>query len=232
MKTAVIIGSTGLTGALLIEKLAQDGVFGQIIAICRSKPPARGGFSNPKVRVLNFNFLQWSELELQVKSFIGTSQSSFFCCLGTTLSKAGSEEAFKKVDHDYAVEFARLAKSCRAEQLLVVSALGADKNSSVFYNRVKGEMEASVQSTFSGKLHFLRPSLLLGERSEFRLGERLAIIFSPLYSSLMVGSLQKYRPVPAAAVSEALLRLATKKLNASIIVTNEEILRINEQEVQ
>jgi uncharacterized protein YbjT (DUF2867 family) len=124
------------------------------------------------------------------------------------------------------VEFSKLARSCKAEQLLVVSALGADKNSSVFYNKVKGETEADVQAEFSGKLHFLRPSLLLGDRKDFRFGERIAIMLSPVISPLLLGPLEKYKPVRASDVAACLFNVASKKAAASTIIDNNEIIKL------
>lgn len=227
MKTAVVIGSTGLTGSLIVKKLVQEGSFGQIIAICRNKKSAnQQAFTSPKVRLLEFDFKNWSELELQTRSFTGTSQPTFFCCLGTTLKQAGSKEAFRKVDHDYFVSFARLAKTCQAEQLIVVSGLGADKNSSVFYSRTKGEMEEHVRQEYSGTLHFLRPSLLLGDRRDFRFSERVLILLAPVYSLLLLGGLKKYQPVPADKVATSMLLLAEKKLSAGLILENVDILKV------
>ena len=228
MRTAVVIGSTGLTGLLVVKKLVQDGSFGQIIAICRNKNLAEDMvFSNPKVRLLQFDFQNWNNFELQISSFIGTSLANFFCCLGTTVSQAGSQKGFKKVDYEYVVNFAKLAKSCHAEQLIVISALGADKNSVVYYNRIKGEMENDVQLEYSGKLYFLRPSLLLGDRKEFRFGERLAILFAPIYSLLFFGTFKKYLPVPAVKVAEVMVLLAAKKIIFSeMCLENQDILKI------
>ena len=227
MKTAVIIGSTGLVGSALLEKLLKDSSYSQVITIVRSNQPADNQlYSHPKNRSLVFSFQNWGELELQISSFSGNSSCNFFCCLGTTIGKAGSEEAFKKVDFGYVVEFAKLAQKCRAEQLFVVSALGADKNSLNFYTKTKGETEEAVQTAFSGKLHFLRPSLLLGDRKEFRLSERLAILASPLYSPLLKGPLEKFKPVKASDVASAMLNISLKKSNASTIVSNDEIIRI------
>jgi uncharacterized protein YbjT (DUF2867 family) len=192
-------------------------------------------FKNPRVRFISFDFKNWSELEFQVRSFIGTSTPSFFCCLGTTIRQAGSEENFRLVDYTYVVEFARLARHCRAEQLLVVSALGADKNSDVFYNRTKGEMEASVEQEFlrddaepataksPERLHFLRPSLLLGDRKDFRFTERLAILAAPVYSPLLIGGLKKYRPIPAERVAHMMVLIAIKKIQAPRRVENSKI---------
>ncbi len=226
MKTAVVIGSTGLVGAILIKKLVQEGFYSQIIAIGRQKPKDDPVFGHPKVRFQKFDFLTWDDLELQIKSFTGTSSATFFSCLGTTIGKAQSEEAFKKVDHEYVVAFARLAKMCRAERLLVVSALGADKNSGVFYNKVKGEMEEAVEKEFSQELHFLRPSLLLGDRRDFRLGERLAILLAPVYAPLLLGSFKKYRPVSAERVAHTLVGIALKKIQAGKFIENSQILHV------
>ncbi|MBY0553196.1 oxidoreductase [bacterium] len=226
MKTAVVIGSTGLIGTHLIQKLVSEGSFGQILALCRpSKGTSAHVFNNPKVRVLSFNFIDWDSLELQISSFAGTSPISFFCCLGTTISQAGSEENFRKVDFEYVVRFAKLAHYCKAEQLLIVSALGADKNSSVFYNRTKGEMESAVQNEFDSKIYFFRPSLLLGDRKDFRFGERLAILAAPIYTPLLVGPLKKYQPVKAKNVAQKMVLVAAKKIEAPLFIENEEILK-------
>ena len=226
MKTAVVIGSTGLIGNLLLEKLAHDSSFAQIIAICRTKPTDLNVFNHPKIRLVQFNFENWQELELQVKSFVGNASSSFFCCLGSTIKRAGSEENFRKVDLDYVVKFASLAKTCRAEYLLIVSALGADKDSEVFYNRTKGEMEVAVENEFSGKIHFLRPSLLLGDRRDFRFGERVAILLEPAYSHLLIGSLAKYRPVKALDVAKVMQLISSKKVSAGKVIENHEIIKM------
>lgn len=227
MKTAVVLGGTGLVGSSLLKKLASDKSFSQIVALVRNRKNLSDPvFSNPKIRLLEFKFENWNELEVQITSYLGTQTASFFCCLGTTLKKAGSPEAFKKVDHDYVVSFAKLAKACHAEHLIVVSALGADKHSKIFYNQVKGEMEADVQSKFNGKLHFLRPSLLLGDRNEFRFGERMAILLAPVYTPLLFGSLSKYQPIRADQVAKVMHALATKKFSAEMVVENETMLKL------
>lgn len=236
MKTAVITGSTGLIGLNLVKKLAREGTFSQIICIGRKRPEDESVFKSPRVRFISFDFKNWAELEFQVRSFVGTSSvPSFFCCLGTTLGQAGSEEGFRQVDYTYVVEFAKLARNCKAEQLLVVSALGSDKNSSVFYNRTKGEMEEAVEQEYlargsngesNTRLYFLRPSLLLGDRRDFRFSERIAILTAPLYSPLLVGGLKKYRPVPAERVAHMMVLIAIKKVQASRHVENSQILTL------
>lgn len=224
MKTAVVIGSTGLIGSLLLEKLAQEGSYGQILAVTRKPLADDSAIKSGRIRTLIFDFKDWHNLELQVRSFAGTSAVHLFCCLGTTIAAAGSQEAFYRVDYEYVVNFARLGRAVRAEKLLVVSALGADTRSGVFYNRVKGEMEARVTQEFPGQLHFFRPSLLMGDRQQFRFGERMAVLLAPLYTPLLVGSWKKYRPVQAERVAEMILNAATGKVQAEKFVENVEIL--------
>ncbi len=219
MKTAVVIGSTGLIGRLLVEKLAQQGAWSNVLAITR-KPQV---WKNAKIRTLVFDFDNWGDLELQVRSFSGSTSIDCFCCLGTTISAAGSEESFRKIDYEAVVMFSQLAKNCRAEQLLVVSSLGADYNSNVFYNKTKGEMERAVAETFKAKLYFARPSLLLGDRKDFRFLERIAILTSALYKPFLRGRFAKYKPIPSDKVARALVLVAAKHKVASQIIENLEL---------
>lgn len=222
MRTAVVIGSTGLIGEDLVERLAKQGTWSQVLAITR-KPKT---WANPKIRTLEFDFINWAALELQITSFAGSSSLDFFCCLGTTIRTAGSEAAFRKVDLETVAAFAVLAQRCRSEQLLVVSAIDADPASDVFYTRTKGEMEQAVLKRFPGELHFFRPSLLLGDRKEFRLWERLAILFAPIYSLFLLGELAKYKPIKSKHVAQLMLVIAARLKSAPTIIENEEIHRL------
>jgi uncharacterized protein YbjT (DUF2867 family) len=131
-----------------------------------------------------------------------------FCCLGTTIKKAGSQEAFRRVDFTFAYEAAQLAANNGAAQFLLVSALGANANSSVFYNRVKGETEDAIAALPFVSVSIFRPSLLLGERAEFRLGERIAEPVMKALSFLLIGSLRKYRAIEARTVAAAMIEVA------------------------
>jgi uncharacterized protein YbjT (DUF2867 family) len=223
MRTAVVIGSTGLIGEDLVERLASQGTWNQVLAVSRKSKV----WVNPKIRTLLFDFANWGELELQITTFAQRSHLDFFCCLGSTIKKAGSEAEFRKIDLEAVAAFAVLAQRCKAEQLLVVSSLGADPDSDFFYNRVKGEMEQAVLQRFPGELHFLRPSLLLGDRKEFRLGERLAMFFAPTYSVLMMGEFAKYKPIEAKQVSKAMVIVAARLKTAPTVIENPEILSIS-----
>ncbi|MFZ3230046.1 MAG: oxidoreductase [Pseudobdellovibrio sp.] len=220
MKTAVVIGSTGLIGQQLIHKLAQDGAWSNILAIARTPFT----WTHPKIRTLVFDFNSWDNLDLQIKSFAGMTALDFFCSLGTTISKAGSEEKFKQIDYEAVIQFSKMAIRCSAENLLIVSALGADEKSTAFYNRTKGEMERDVQKLGIKSVYFLRPSLLLGDRNDFRFAERLAILLSPIYSPLLIGSLKKYRPVLASSVAKTMATIASKKIKAPKFIENEMLI--------
>jgi len=146
-----------------------------------------------------------------------------FCCLGTTIKQAGSEEAFRRVDFGYVTEAAHIAAAEGAEQFGLVSALGADAGSRVFYNRVKGEAEDAVRALPFRSVHILRPSLLLGERKEFRLGERIAEAAAWALGPLMRGSLSRFRPVHSRAVAAVLVRLAGERSSGVKIVESDRI---------
>jgi uncharacterized protein YbjT (DUF2867 family) len=131
-----------------------------------------------------------------------------FCCLGTTIKKAGSQAAFRKVDFTYAYEAAQLAVQQGAEHFLLVSSLGADANSSVFYSRVKGELEIAIAALPFAAVSIFQPSLLLGERAEFRFGERLAEPLAKVLSVFLLGPLRKYRAIEAHTVAAAMIHVA------------------------
>jgi uncharacterized protein YbjT (DUF2867 family) len=135
-----------------------------------------------------------------------------FCCIGTTIKKAGSQDAFRRVDYDYVLAFARAAQRAGARQFLLVTALGADPASRIFYSRVKGEIEQAVrQLPFQG-IQIFRPSFLMGKRAEARLAERLGIPVARALAPLLVGPLRRYRPIHAADVARAMVQIAKEDL--------------------
>jgi uncharacterized protein YbjT (DUF2867 family) len=131
-----------------------------------------------------------------------------FCCLGTTIKTAGSQQAFRKVDYDYVLGFARAGQRAGSAQFLLVSALGADPASRIFYSRVKGEIEAAVRQLPYRGIQILRPSFLMGERAQVRLAERLAVPVARAMGPLLVGPLRRYRPIQAADVARAMIQIA------------------------
>ncbi len=197
-RTALLLGATGLVGGHCLELLLEDEHYAHVATVGR-RPAARVH------RKLKQHIIDFKTLKPQAEMI---KADDVFCCLGTTIKKAGSREAFRKVDYEYPLDVARVALENGAAQFLLVSSLGADAGSSMFYSRVKGEIEAAVSALPFDGVQIFRPSLLLGERAERRTGERVAEAALNLFSFVLRGSLKKYRPVQARAVAAALVRVA------------------------
>ncbi|MBA3941255.1 MAG: NAD-dependent dehydratase [Sphingopyxis sp.] len=136
---------------------------------------------------------------------------TLICCLGTTIRQAGSQAAFRAVDHDLVLAAARAARQGGAQHLIVVSSVGASSGGGNFYLRTKGEVEAELRSLGFARLDILRPGLLTGERNgPPRLGEGLAMVAAPLTNALLHGSLRRYRSIPATKVAKAIMALADR----------------------
>lgn len=210
-KTALLVGATGLVGGFVLERLLAHPAYSKVEIWVRRELQ----IGDPKLsqRVVDFEHLDAQALK--------TGTDEVFCCLGTTIRKAGSQAAFRRVDHDYPLALARLAKAGGADKFLMVSALGADPKSSVFYNRVKGEVEQSVAAVGLPKTYFFRPSLLLGPRTEHRPGEKIGIVLGILIAPLLIGGLRKYRPIHADAVAAAMVYAANHDVPAGIIKSDE-----------
>ncbi len=199
-RTALLVGATGLIGGHCLQLLANDESYEKVIILVR-KPTA---FIHPKVHehVVNFDKLDNHTTEI--------AADDVFCCLGTTMKLAGSREAFRKVDFTYPVQVGAIAAKNGADQFLIVTALGADPHSRVFYNRVKGETEQSVAKLPLGAIHIFRPSLLLGDRKDSRFVETVAGYAMSGIAAAMAGPLRKYRPIEARVVAEAMLLAARR----------------------
>jgi len=197
-RNALIAGASGLVGSFCLQRLLRDERYNKIHSLVR-RP---SGITHPRLveHVLDFESLE--------KDSTLPAVDDVYCCLGTTISKAGSREAFEKVDHDYVLKLGQITRVGGAQRFLLVSALGADPVSGVFYNRVKGATELDIQQLDFPALHIFRPSLLTGPRKEFRLGERLAIPITSLLRPLMRGGLARYRAVHADHVAACMVEAA------------------------
>lgn len=209
----ILAGASGLIGSNLLKDLLQMPEIDKILLVQRR----RLQIENPKVEQLIVDF---SAIQLQK---LNEDYDVAFCCLGTTIKKAGSEEEFMNVDLHAVNHLAEFAAKNNCLKFIVVSAMGADQKSMIFYNRVKGEMENEIQQHGLDSVVILRPSLLLGDRQESRPGEKLAILLSPIYSVLLVGPLSKYRPVQSSLVAEKMIQLAMMHTPRLLIVENQEI---------
>lgn len=190
-KTVCVIGATGLIGQHLIETLSCDPGIRHVHVFVRRK--AFEDLDKVTAHVVDFNDVSTFKPHL--------NGDALFCCLGTTIKKAGSQEKFKKVDFDYPVEFAKAAKENGIETYMIVTAIGAYEGSGIFYNRVKGEVEQALKEIGFKQLFIFRPSLLLGKRNESRLGEKLATIFFKIFGFIFIGPLKKYQPIPGEVVA-------------------------------
>ena len=197
-RTAVLLGATGLVGGLTLRRLVGDPHWTRVVTLGRRPMPSAGASHAHHV-------VDFARLEAHAEAL---ACDTLFCCLGTTMKQAGSQDAFRHVDHEIPVAAARLAHRQDARQMLAVSALGADAGSRVFYNRVKGETEDALRAVGFEALHLLRPSLLTGARDETRLGERVGELVLGAAKPLLIGPLRPLRPTPAAAVARCLAELA------------------------
>ena len=213
-RKALIAGATGLVGGFCLQSLLDNDHYSEVITLVRK--PLLKTHRKLKTIVTTFDNLGPELSNNQV--------DDVYCCLGTTIKKAGSQEAFKKVDHTLVVTVAGLMKKHGAEQFLVISAMGANKDSKVFYNRVKGEMEDALQELGYPCLRIIRPSLLLGLREEFRLGEKIAVMLTPLLKPFLLGSLKKYRPVEAEKVAQFMVKVAREKSVVGVHVYESDVI--------
>jgi uncharacterized protein YbjT (DUF2867 family) len=214
-RKALIVGATGLIGGFCLQVLLDDPNYSKVIALVR-KPILK---THRKLRTVVTSF---DDLESETSNI---HADDIYCCLGTTIKKARSQDAFKKIDLTLVVTVAELMKRQGAEQFLVISALGADKNSKVFYNRTKGEMESSLQELGYPCIRIIRPSLLLGLREEFRLGEKIGVILTPVIKPFLVGSLKKYAPVKADKVAQFMVKAAREKPISGVYIYESNLIK-------
>lgn len=210
MRTALLAGSTGLIGKQLLELLLEDSHYTVVKAISR-KPL---DIQHAKLQNIVADFNTLTEHHDQLKA------DDVFCCLGTTIKQAGSQAAFRQVDYEYPLELARLTKNQGATQYLIITALGSDAKSGIFYNRIKGEVEQAIDAVGFDSYHIFRPSLLLGERTEKRAGEGAATV---VYKALGFMIPLKYKAIDSAKVAKAILHFAKQNSKGKFIHESKEL---------
>lgn len=209
-KTAIILGATGLTGGYLLSELLSDDRYEKIILFSRKSK----GIQNSKIEE---HLIDLTELDKYAELFKG---DDVFCCVGTTQKKTPDKKVYEQIDYGIPVQAAKLAEACKAQSFIVISAMGASENSTVFYNRLKGEMEAKVQTFQIPKIHLVRPALISGKREEFRLGEYIAKQFFKVLNLLMVGPLEKFKSIHPETIAKAMIWLANHEYSKVIVESN------------
>lgn len=198
MKTALIIGSTGLIGSELLNLLLESSHYAKVITFVKRDI----GIKHPK---LTQHIIDFDKPETYKDLVVG---DDFFCTIGTTIKKAGSKKAFRKVDFEYPRQFAAFALQNKVQKYLIISSLNTDANSGNFYLKTKGEIQDFLKDCNFESVAVLQPSLLLGNRTEFRLGEKVGAFFMKSLSFLFLGNLKKYKPIEGKTVAKALLKIA------------------------
>ena len=197
MRAAAIAGASGLTGHYVLNLLLDGGAFDPVLAVLRQ--PLHRNHPRLREKVVPFP---------ELKNLPPVAVDAAFCCLGTTIRKAGSKEAFRAVDHGCVLDFAAWAKANGARHFLLVSSVSASATSANFYLRVKGETERDLEALDFEWLDIFQPSFLLGARAERRPGERAGQVLIEAVQFALIGPLERYRGIPAAAVARAMVARA------------------------
>lgn len=212
-KKALIAGSTGLIGNELLQILLNSKEYDQVTAIVRR--PLDVKHSKLVERVIDFDRLE------EYKGLFAVDD--VFCCLGTTIKKAKTKEAMWKIDVDYPVAIAQMASSKGARKFLLVSSMNADSDSPIFYSKMKGKLEEEIKRIPFDTTAIFRPSLLLGERDEFRLGERAAAAIFIKMPFLFGGPFKKYKAIEGRVVASAMYQVAQKEVRGLAVYPSEKI---------
>jgi len=212
-QTAVVLGATGLTGNSLVTLLLHDNRFSRVKVLLR-KPTLK---QRPGLEPIIVDF---DDEEGLIAALHG---DVVFCCLGTTIAKAGSPEKFREVDFNIPVRCATIARRNNIPQFVLISAVGSNAKSRNLYLRTKGETEHAIEKLGFPAYHIFRPSFLLGRRQELRLGELIAYILIPVFYFFLHGSWRKYRPIKAANVAKAMINAAVHSPSGTHIYESDAI---------
>ncbi len=206
-KTAIILGASGLTGNILLKKLLADKRYDQIKIFARKSI----GETSSKILEKEGDLLNLYDFK---KDFNG---DEVYCCIGTTSKKTPDRFLYKKIDYGIPVEAARLSKENNIHTFIVISSMGADPKSSIFYNRTKGEMEQTVLKEKISHTYILRPSIIVGKRNEFRFAEQMGIKIMRFLQIFFIGKLKKYKVIEAEKIAQSMIYLANSNEDQQII---------------
>lgn len=198
MKTAIVLGASGLTGGLLLNRLLKDENYSTVKVFGRNPI----GISHPKLEEIICDVLELVKQEDQFKA------NEVYCCIGTTKKKTPDKKLYYQIDFGIPVAAAKLCSKNGIETMITVSALGANAKSSIFYSRTKGEMEQAVLDEKIPNTYFMQPSFIGGNRQEKRTGEKIGIAIFKFVQPILIGPLKKYRLIEADTIAKVMLKLA------------------------
>jgi uncharacterized protein YbjT (DUF2867 family) len=215
-KTAIILGATGLTGSILLQKLIKDDRYESIKL-----------FSRSKIEGLPKKVTQFLGDLLKIEQFKADfTADELYCCIGTTAKKTPNKALYKKIDYGIPVTSAKLSKENGINTFLVISAMGANTKSSVFYNKTKGDMERDVLQQHIKNTYVLRPSLIGGQRKEHRILEKIGLTVFKVIEPLFIGKLKQYKIIDPENIAQAMINLANNTSHAEVIITSNDIKKI------
>ena len=211
MKTALLFGSSGLVGGHLLNELIQNDNYNKIKLFVRSVPK----ISNPKIEIIKTDFNNLKNHKEDIKG------DDCFFCIGTTKQNSPNKNEYRRVELEVPKQVAQIAKSNSVNSFFFVSSGYADSKSSGDYLKFKGEVEEELKRLDFSKLGIMRPSFILGDRKEKRVGEKIGIFIFKLLSPLLLGPLKKMRPIHSETVAKAMIRAANENLEKNIFESNE-----------
>jgi uncharacterized protein YbjT (DUF2867 family) len=208
-----IAGATGLTGGLCLQELLHNEHISKVYSIGRRQT----GLKHSKLEEIPLQNNRVSEV---------IHADAFICCLGTTIKKAGSKNAFKAIDLELPVYLAKELNNKGCNTVSIISSMGAKASSSIFYSSVKGQMEEAVKQINFKSLSILRPSIIAGQRNEKRFGEKIGLVVMKVMNPLLIGSLKNYKSIRASDIAKALVNSAIIQKSGTTVYLSDEIKKL------
>jgi uncharacterized protein YbjT (DUF2867 family) len=212
LKSIIILGASGLIGNEVLKLALENNEIEHITILVRNSLH----LNHPKLIEVITDFKNLEDLETKIKC------DALICCLGTTRKKTPNLEEYKAIDFGLTINIAQLAQKQNVQQVHLISAIGADPNSKIFYNKLKGETEQALIKIDFPQTIIYQPSLLIGKRKEFRFGELIAQKLAPIFDVFLIGTLKKYHSIPANTIAKAVLnRILSEGEKTEIMEYNE-----------